>query len=189
MNLRRLAAFVLTVALPGALAWGQPRSALMAPLQPSDPAPPPFQTLGPSPVVVVDHKGVVVGQYFPGSATSNDFDGVLLNINGSWFVLPVTVNGFAQSSIQLLYVTDNCSGTAYANAVSPSEPLANRPIIAVLDNTIYYQGSPQSVELFSQQTLLSNGTSTGCISTTGSGSFSMVLTAPLPSFVPPFSLR
>lgn len=86
----------------------------------------PQGSAGPGAVTVVDGTGKQVGPL----VTTTVFDGItvgpaaLLQIDGSWFALPVTTAGFRNTGVSFYYLTNDCSGTPYLRPPS----ITNVPI-------------------------------------------------------------
>jgi hypothetical protein len=153
--------------------------------------------------VVTDATGAIIGPYINGQfvlvgengENSSIPDAALREIDGYWFTLAVTSLGFVNSGATLNYPTTDCSGPAYAPAISAGNTKAPplKQLGQVYKRILYYadvSASPISFSGGSQLALFSNGsTKCGALTTELTGQFP-VKTFDLSTlgFRPPFSL-
>ena len=130
-------------------------------LGPSGPSGP----TGPGSLRVFDSQNQVVGTLSVGGSFAIPQAGVILQINGNWFELPVTTNGFVNSrnpnnGFETLewFTTADCSGQPYLLADS-SAPISGQPLVQdavvgtggpfVFGNVLYYPGTLQPISIVS----------------------------------------
>ena len=147
--------------------------------------------------IVIDSQGKEVGPYLSGEE-------VLRKIDGRWFGLPISTNGFVNTGIpSLFYATTDCTGPPYelpldtgpltelVNTVAVTVPFG--AALGVFNGNLYYVNMepPQTRNLQSQQNFdLKTGTASCELNGVGNRSTVQIGIFDLSTlgFLPPFSL-
>jgi hypothetical protein len=101
--------------------------------------------------IVVDGKGRTIGTFSFVGRMSVPSSSVLLEIQGTWYLLPFSRTGFASTGVHIFYADENCKGVAYI-AAYPDDPVQVPQAsgsVGIANGFLYYP-KPDSVKPFSK---------------------------------------
>jgi hypothetical protein len=190
MSKFRCLAFAVVAGLGLVFATGLTAQPIAPDLQPTTP-------YFPSPLVVVDSNGKLVGQLVDPFDTATEYSNVAANIDGQWTGFTVAPSGLVvfNGSIKIYFTNSNCSGQTYYMSATRL-PLfgyiygASQSVVS--SGTLLFPVNPQQVTVSSAlENITSLSPLTGTcmtLSQPDTDLFGIVQSAALGPFVPPFKI-